>query len=288
MKIVGTSLVCGLVLAFVLWSGFLLVSIRPGAVAAKESNTTVERPDREIVELSKASRLEGATIGEGGPSKVFALYRALCANSAKISMKDLLWLKGNGTPAARVYASYLMNQKDPSAGTRAFLELLDDDTALEYQSGCEVLRSSVSDVGRQVVATGRFLDFDLVVVRAHPMYVSELSKAAVFANEVGSESGRHVEYLIYDAALKSARQLTTKDLDALMAGPSSAGRLYAALLQDASGKYPKSRGYDHLVKDNSKVLYQNGCKGMHSTVAEIAQALRDKGNFYGFKTSKAN
>lgn len=246
-------------------------------------NATPTNPS--VIELSKAQRIESAALGEAGrPSTIFAAYDTLLRSVATVDKNDLLWLKSHGKPAARVYAAYLLYKKDPVVGRHALLELLDDDTEIEAQSGCEVFKTSVSVVGGSLVTTGQW---DGTVGRnsaaGESIYVSELMKAPMFADSTGGESGRYLEWLVFQAARTNARSLNPVDLNKILASGTPAGRLYAAILQDASGKFPKHAGFGKLATDSSKVTYATGCKRMETTVGEVAKALKEKGQFLNFR-----
>ena len=248
-----------------------------------KAGRAVKQIGTSITELSKAKRLESGLIGEGGKSKLFEAYAQLQKLIGSVSMQDLMWLRSNSTPAGRVYGVLLTRAKDPAQGNHAILELLDDDTPLEYLSGCEVLKSSVSEIGRALVATGKYLDLQNSA-QVKPLYVSELAHAKVFADEVGGESGRSLEYLVFDAARQNVRALRSADLQEVIAKGSPAGKLYAAILLATITQTEKSKAYAPLLNDSAKVTYLSGCKVADYEVREIAKQLQQTGRFHNFAT----
>lgn len=246
---------------------------------------SVEQVDPSISALSKAKRLTNSLAGEGQASSDFICFSGLVTKKAKLKKSDLMWLKSHGTPAARIYAAFLVSASDPQSGAHAFLELLDDGSPVEYQSGCEVLSESVSAIAGSVVATGRFLDFDGKALDAdgRPIYVKELLNARQFADQVGGEGGRHKEYLVFQAAQRHGRSLQPVDLKMLSDKASPAGRLYAAVLLLSSGGGNRDKVFASLIGDNAQVSYTSGCKSVEVTVADIARQLREKGSFHNFK-----
>lgn len=259
--------------------------ITPNHLCVLAGNEAVEKMqlNPQIIQLSKAETLEGSTIGEGCKSKHFAAFLALRAAASNVSTQDIMWLQANGKPAAKIYAAFLAYAKDKDNGTHYFEELLDNDTPVEYQSGCEVFNTSLSAIARSVIATGKYLDFDATITGDTPIYARELERATIFADQLGAESGRHLEYLIFAAALEHAKELQKKDLEKLITSASPAGRIYAAILQNASGKFQKNAGLTRLNTDAASVSYVSGCKASKYQVREIARQLLATGKFHNFK-----
>ncbi len=256
----------------------------PVYAANPSENGKLMDPQPAIVELSKANRFTNRLAGEGSTNTTFATYDRLSKKATELTTRDLLWLKGHGTATGRVYASFLFFAKDKKEGAHSFLELLDDDTPLEYQSGCERSTESVSKVGRSVVATGSFEDFESKVLQdGKPIYVNQLKTAEKFADEIGAESGRFLETLVFGAALENVRTLKMEDLAEIKAKGTPAGRLYAAVLMISSGKTSKDAAYKGLLNDQSKVTYASGCKMCEVKVAEVAKQLMTTGKFHNFK-----
>jgi hypothetical protein len=248
------------------------------------SSAVAEERKVELTLLSKAKQLESSHLGDcAARSENFAAYKKLADNVQSLTMDDLMWLKANGTPASRVYAAFLAYKKDPAAGQHSFLEFLDDDTPLSYQTGCEVMQDKVSDIGKAIVATGKYLDFEGTTSGGTPIYVNVLSKAKVFADSFGGEGGRNLEWLVYDAARQWATALDPKDLATMLTKATPAGKLYAAVLQDSSGKTAKHAGFNALLADKSQLQYLSGCKASHLTLGEAAKKLKETGRLYNFQ-----
>jgi|GEM_PF-1039713 len=237
-----------------------------------------------LVTLSQANRFCNNLVGEATRSPVYDAYNVASKNVATIKVGDLQWLKNNGTAAGKLYAGYLLLRKDPAAGQEAFVEFLADNRTLEYQSGCEVLQATVSGIARNVLRTGRFLDFyDGIahgVITNNPMYVQYLTGAKLFADAGPGESGVRPEYLVFAAAKQNLKEVKTEDLSRLLIKASPAGKLYAATL--ASLKTGNRTSFDALLQDKSKVTFISGCKGFETTVGEVAKQLKETGSFMSF------
>jgi hypothetical protein len=261
---------------------FLLAACPPQRCQA--GSTAMDNVDQTVVALSKFTRVESGQVGEGGESRAYRLYEQLRGRIAQLPIQDLMWLTANGTAASRVYSAFLTRSKDSKAGIHSVLELLDDDSPVEYQTGCEVLSSSVSEIGSAYTATGAFLDFqdkpDL-----KPIYLEELRQAAQFADQVGGESGRQAEFLIFRAAFKNAHSLKVNDLKSLQKNATAAGRLYAAMLLESSGKLSRAQAFAPLLNDNASVLYVSGCKAASYRVSAVARQFKQTGRFHNFALS---
>lgn len=244
-----------------------------------------DKIDSQVIALSKEQRLESGQVGEGGKSKAFQLYRELQNRIAQIPITDLMWLTANGTAASRVYSAFLTRSKNTKDGAHCVLALLDDDSPVKYQSGCEIMPTSVSEIGSAYVATGTFLDFkDKADLK--PIYFEELKKAEQFADQEGSEGGRYAEFLIFRAAYKNAHSLKLSDLKLLQKSATPAGRLYASILLERTGSLNRQQAFAPLLGDNSTVTYMSGCKGTKAKVSDVAKQLKTTGRYHNFDIAK--
>lgn len=274
-----------------IWSSILVVVVILSGQTAAFAGSKGKKPMKEsqvkhetLITLSQADRFANSLVGEGTRSPVYDSYRTVCNNIGSTKLADLLWLKNNGTAAGKLYAGFLLLQKDPASGQEAFVEFLEDNRTLQYQSGCEVLQATVSGIARNILRTGRFLDFyDGIahgVITDNPLYVQYLMNARQLADATPGESGAHPEYLVYAAAKQNPKELKPDDLNRLLTSASPAGKLYAASL--LSLKNSDRSSLDKILQDKSKVTFISGCKGFETTVGEVAKQLKEKGNFVSF------
>ncbi|MBX9671041.1 MAG: hypothetical protein K2X93_25840 [Candidatus Obscuribacterales bacterium] len=259
----------------------VIICLGAFALSANGQPPAEGKMDKDIVALSKAKRFEGKAIGEGAPSATYKLFKNLEGRISTLPTGDLMWLTAHGTAASRIYSALLTRSKDPKAGSHLLMELLDDDSPVELQDGCEVMTSSVSDIGSKFVATGSFMNYE-DAKGMKPVYFEQLLTAEQFADHIGGEGGRYLEFMIFRAALKNVKQLKREDLDLLRKKATPAGRLYAASLLEAGGFEPRARALAPLLADKSKVRYMSGCTGIDAKVDEVAQKIKDTGKFINF------
>lgn len=274
-------------LSGVLASLLILLSGQGDCWAGTKERPKAKKPtvnSESIVELSRSTGLFSDLIGEGARSTVYDAYHECFQNINSIKMESLKWLKENGTPGGRLYAGFLMLRKDPKAGRDAFIEFLTDNSPLQYQSGCEVLQATVSGIARNIIRTGRFLDFNdgtaHGVTHGSPIFVQELMVAEHLADAVPAESGPRREYLVFSAAKQNLKELKDEDLYHLLTKASPAGKIYAASLIGL--KTSDSSAFDYLLSDKSQVVYTSGCQSFGSAVSEVAKQLKERGKFFGF------
>ncbi len=271
----------------------LVLSIQSEAFAAQKKEKPMKESsvkNESLITLSQADRFTNNLAGEGSRSPIYDAYHASSNAMTSVKLSDLIWLKNNGTPAGKLYAGFLLVQKDPATGQEAFVEFLADNRPLQYQSGCEVLQATVSGIARNILRTGRFLDFNDGIAHGaitnNPLYVQYLMTADRLADATPGESGVHPQYLVYAAAKQNLKELKPDDLNRLLSKASPAGKLYAASL--LSLKNSSRDSFEKLTADKSKVTFISGCKGFETTVGEIAKQLKENGNFLSFsiKTNK--
>lgn len=113
-----------------------------------------------LLKLSSARRLESSHGGEGRQSALYAYYKQARSLPLNADGWELNWLSTRGTPAGKLYGCFLALKFDESAGIAMFRKLINDDTKVQYQSGCEVETLTVGAVARQVVEKRKFADFD--------------------------------------------------------------------------------------------------------------------------------
>jgi hypothetical protein len=237
-----------------------------------------------LIVLSRAKRFESRQVGEGASSTVYGAYADALKNIASISPDDLDWLKRNAEGGAKIYAALLLLAKNGNHAEDALVNLLDDKSQVQYQSGCEVFDASISSIAKDLVCTNQFMDFKIGtasgVKTEQPVYITELLRADLFADQTPGESGPHRASLVFAAARDNLKELKLEDLQTLMNKAKPAGKLYAASL--ISLKNSSRKSFDGLLADNSPVTYVGGCKGFQTTTAEIARELKDKGKYCGF------
>ncbi len=237
-----------------------------------------------LITLSQADRLCNNLEGEGARSSIYDAYHQCSSNISSTKVSDLLWLKANGTPAGKLYAGFLLLQKDPAVGRDAFIEFLNDSRSLKYQSGCEILQATVSGIARNIIRTGRFLDFSdgiaYGVITNEPLYAQYFMTADTVSDSTPGESGTHSEYLVFSAAKQNLKEIRPDDLHRLMLKAKPGGKIYAAAL--SSLKHGDRSSFERLLQDKSKVRFLSGCKGVETTVGEMAKQLRDTGKFLSF------
>lgn len=114
-----------------------------------------------ILVLSKAEKFFGPTPGESGYSSVQLAYKEASANALSLEKEDLDWLLKNPNPAARVYGSILLFQSSKVGQDQSLGQLQNDRMKLDYQDGCKVVSSTVGEMTRSLMETGRYLNFQL-------------------------------------------------------------------------------------------------------------------------------
>jgi len=110
-----------------------------------------------LVTLSIAKRFEDKQIGEGGDaSKVYKAYEEAFKISDSIKKEDLDWLVKNGTPAGKVYGAMLLRGTGKASDKDSFGLLTNDESKIEFQSGCEVSKDTVSAIAKSFIKSGEY------------------------------------------------------------------------------------------------------------------------------------
>lgn len=118
-----------------------------------------------------------------------------------------------------------------------------------------------------------------------PAYLKKLLHATTFDDQVRGEGGLSANYAAYCEAREKIVAIEVADLEWLRARASPAGRLYAAVLMKESGKISDEEAFGKLLKDTARVQYLSGCKGMETTVKEVAAQFMKEGRFMNFQMS---
>lgn len=114
-----------------------------------------------ILKLSSARRLESNVVGEGSKSVLYSYYNESRQLPLKANGREINWLSQNGTPAGKLYGCFLAFRIDADTGISLFRKLMNDDSKVQYQSGCEVETFTVSAIARQFVEKRKFVDFEI-------------------------------------------------------------------------------------------------------------------------------
>lgn len=114
-----------------------------------------------ILKLFSAKRLENSVAGEGARSRLYAYYKEARELPLKTHSWEIYWLRRDGTPAAKLYAGFLMLKIDESSGVQMFRSMENDNSKVQYQSGCEVETTTVGAVAKEVVQKKKYLDFEI-------------------------------------------------------------------------------------------------------------------------------
>lgn len=115
-----------------------------------------------------------------------------------------------------------------------------------------------------------------------PDYLRQLLTADSFQDSVRGESPNLPKnYATYLDAAKIIPNLVPENLRYVRDHALPAGRLYAAILLKQSDQ-PDSESFGKLLNDKAPVDYFSGCKGMSTTVSEIAHSFLEKGRFQNF------
>ena len=132
-------------------SGFLLTAIMSvKAFAADKAQC--------LITLSTAKRFEDKQIGEGGsPSKIYKAYEEAFKSSGSIKKEDYEGLLQNGTPAGRVYGAMLLRDTGNADNKNSFGKLSKDESKIDFQSGCEVSKDTVSAIAKSFIKSGDYL-----------------------------------------------------------------------------------------------------------------------------------
>lgn len=132
---------------------------------------------------------------------------------------------------------------------------------------------------------GHALASDDSAAKGLPECLKKLHHATSFDDQVAGESGPRPNFLAYAQAREKIAGIEIADLEWLQARASPAGRLYSALLMKESGKVSDEQAFGRLLKDGAKVEYFSGCKGMETTVGEVADRFLKEGHFMNFRPS---
>ncbi len=132
-------------------SGFLLTAIMSVKVFAADKAQC-------LITLSTAKRFEDKQIGEGGSSsKIYKAYEEAFNSSASIKKEDYEWLLQNGTPAGRVYGAMLLRGTGNADDKNSFGKLSKDESKIDFQSGCEVSKDTVSAIAKSFIKSGDYV-----------------------------------------------------------------------------------------------------------------------------------
>lgn len=112
-----------------------------------------------LLTLSKAGKFYGPTTSKSGPSSVQKAYVDATGRVASFETDDLNWLLQHGTPAGRLYGAILLWQTGRIGPNLSYEKLINDDSEVEYQSGCEVSKASVKGIAQSLMDSGKFMDF---------------------------------------------------------------------------------------------------------------------------------
>ncbi len=135
---------------FLLSCGFLLTALSSiQAFAADKAQC--------LITLSTAKRFEDKQIGEGGSaSKIYKAYEEAFNSSGSIKKEDYEWLLQNGTPAGKVYGAMLLRGTGNADDKNSFGKLTNDESKIDFQSGCEVAKDTVSAIARSFIKSGDY------------------------------------------------------------------------------------------------------------------------------------
>ncbi len=110
--------------------------------------------------LAHAESLDSAATGEGNsPSPYFSAYKALLSHETKADDAAVQSLLKCSSASGRLYAALLAWDNNHEAGLDAFKQLAADQAPVDYKSGCEVLKTTVSEVAKSFLERGKYLDF---------------------------------------------------------------------------------------------------------------------------------
>ena len=129
-------------------------------MAADETSTNHKLPAT-IILLSKADKFYGPTPGETGATPVQKAYLEATGNVGSLETEDLNWLLKKGSPAGRIYAAVLFWQTGRVGTNKSFALLTSDNSAVEYQDGCKVMGSKVSEIAKSLIDSQKFMNFQL-------------------------------------------------------------------------------------------------------------------------------
>ncbi|MBX9725089.1 MAG: hypothetical protein K2X81_27040, partial [Candidatus Obscuribacterales bacterium] len=86
-------------------------------------------------------------------------YKALLSHETKADDAAVQALFKSSSAAGRLYAALLAWDNNHDAGLDAFKQLAADQAPVDYKSGCEVLKTTVSEVAKSFLERGKYLDF---------------------------------------------------------------------------------------------------------------------------------
>ncbi len=124
------------------------------------------------------------------------------------------------------------------------------------------------------------------MIEKMPLCLQKLFRATSFDDSHKGETAEASEnYKAYAEAASMISGLESTDLEYLRDHASPAGRVYAAVLLKSSGRVGDNLSFEKLLKDNSELTYRSGCKGIKTTVGEVASGFMKNGRYYNFSYS---
>lgn len=148
----------------------------PGAVLASPEGTTplqvgksaVNDISEHIKQLAGAKNFADSVKGETGKfHESYALYRKVFDEALGTDVKQLEWLRANGSPSGKVYGAVLLYESSKLGLEDAFKPLLGDYSELVYFSGCKGSHTSVQAMAEKFIADRRYLNFSLSIQCKH-------------------------------------------------------------------------------------------------------------------------
>lgn len=137
-------------------------------IPSQTGKSTVNDISEHIKQLAGARNFADSVKGENGAfHESYALYRKVFDEALGTDVKQLEWLRANGSPAGKVYGAVLLYESSKLGLEGAFKPLLGDHSELVYFSGCKGAHTSVQAMAEKFIADRRYLNFSLSIQCKH-------------------------------------------------------------------------------------------------------------------------
>lgn len=125
----------------------------------KSTRSASSSMSKDLNQIKSANRFDDSVIGEAiDQSPNYKAFSRLVKSD--VPLKKLEELLATATPAGKLYLAVILWEKDFARGKNAYKTLLNDNTDVEYRSGCKVITFKVSEIAKSFLETNKFLNFE--------------------------------------------------------------------------------------------------------------------------------
>lgn len=110
--------------------------------------------------LSHATCFQNSTLGEGTKSDLYDTFHSL-VEDGKVPTADVKALIAKSTPAGKLYLAALIREIDSPQGIVVLRSLLQDQSDVNFQSGCFMTPAKVNQIAKSLLEDGKYCDFKL-------------------------------------------------------------------------------------------------------------------------------